>query len=150
MSQKREEYYCYCVITTDNTGFYTSGRKGGGRMKKKCQRTYIGVTNNLKRRLRQHNGEIVGGAKTTRGRVWRYLFHVSGFDKIQALQFEWRMHHPKPRCKERGPAGRWTVLDRLMRTVKWLTLPAGPLTVTEFDEDGEIVEEYFIIKKGKC
>ncbi|WXU00014.1 MAG: hypothetical protein Ctma_0719 [Catillopecten margaritatus gill symbiont] len=27
---------------------------------------YCGVTNDLKRRLRQHNGEIIGGAKYTR------------------------------------------------------------------------------------
>lgn len=28
-------------------------------------RTYIGITTNLTRRLRQHNGEIKGGAKAT-------------------------------------------------------------------------------------
>ena len=27
---------------------------------------YCGVTNNIKKRLRQHNGEIVGGARYTR------------------------------------------------------------------------------------
>ena len=35
-------------------------------------RTYIGYTVNLQRRLRQHNGEIVGGAKATRGRKWEF------------------------------------------------------------------------------
>lgn len=29
---------------------------------------YCGITTNLKRRLKQHNGEIKGGAKYTRGR----------------------------------------------------------------------------------
>lgn len=35
-------------------------------------RTYVGITNDLPRRLAQHNGEQPGGAKSTRaGRPWR-------------------------------------------------------------------------------
>ena len=35
-------------------------------------RTYIGVTDDTARRLAQHNGELPGGAKSTRGgRPWR-------------------------------------------------------------------------------
>jgi predicted GIY-YIG superfamily endonuclease len=35
-------------------------------------RTYVGITTDVARRLRQHNGEIVGGAKYTRAhRPWR-------------------------------------------------------------------------------
>jgi predicted GIY-YIG superfamily endonuclease len=60
-----------------------------------CNRTYVGYTVNPIRRLRQHNGEISGGAKTTRrGRPWRLVSIIKGFpDKRSALQFEWRMHH---------------------------------------------------------
>ena len=38
--------------------------------------TYNGCTNNFKRRIRQHNGEIVGGAKCTSRRdpLGKYLF----------------------------------------------------------------------------
>ena len=53
-------------------------------------RTYIGYTVNLERRIRQHNGEIKGGAKYTSGRKWEYAFHCEVTDKISGLQIEWR------------------------------------------------------------
>ena len=58
--------------------------------------TYVGATVDLNRRLRQHNQEIVGGARLTgskvaRGKLWKSVGHVSGFpDWKAALQFEWR------------------------------------------------------------
>lgn len=58
---------------------------------------YIGYTVNPLRRLRQHNGEIVNGAKKTsrRGRPWVMVLCVSGFseDRI-ALKFEYCWQHP--------------------------------------------------------
>ena len=54
------------------------------------QKTYVGATVNPDRRLRQHNGEIVGGARATKGRVWKRRFLVGGFnDERTALRFEW-------------------------------------------------------------
>jgi len=58
--------------------------------------TYVGATIDLDRRLRQHNGEIKGGAHATttkvgKGEIWTRAAHVSGFPDWQsALQFEWR------------------------------------------------------------
>ena len=53
--------------------------------------TYIGCTNDIERRLSQHNGKQSGGAKYTHGKRWRPFCYVGGFkDRRSALQFEWR------------------------------------------------------------
>lgn len=62
--------------------------------------TYVGVSPDPIRRLRQHNGEIKGGAKytTSKGPGWEHVCLISGFqDKIQAMQFEWAVKHVQPR-----------------------------------------------------
>ena len=53
--------------------------------------TYIGATLDPDRRLRQHNGDIKGGAKATRKcREWQTVLRVSPFpEQRDALQFEW-------------------------------------------------------------
>lgn len=59
--------------------------------------TYVGTTNNLKKRLRQHNGEIKGGAKATRGKgPYSYVCVIHGFETLsQALKFEYRVKHTR-------------------------------------------------------
>ena len=62
--------------------------------------TYAGVSPDPIRRLRQHNGEIKGGAKytTSKGPGWEHVCLVKGFqDKIQSMQFEWAVKHVLPR-----------------------------------------------------
>jgi len=68
------------------------------------KRTYVGVTKDLHHRLRQHNGEIAGGAKATRGRTWRVAVCVDGFASDgAALSVEKSMHNK----------GRWLFKKRL-------------------------------------
>lgn len=57
------------------------------------ERTYVGVTNDLRRRLDQHNGQLPGGAKSTRaGRPWRLgCTHGPFEDKGEALRIEFRL-----------------------------------------------------------
>jgi predicted GIY-YIG superfamily endonuclease len=55
--------------------------------------TYIGITNDLTRRLKQHNGLCCGGAiYTYKCRPWKVYGYVRGFgeDKRLVLKFEWR------------------------------------------------------------
>lgn len=55
-------------------------------------RTYLGVTNNLNRRIRQHNGEISGGARYTKNfkgdGKWEYFLNISNLTKSEALSIE--------------------------------------------------------------
>lgn len=54
-------------------------------------KTYIGATTNIQRRVRQHNRELKGGAKYTSQGVWTCIGYVSGFPTWkEALKFEWK------------------------------------------------------------
>lgn len=62
-------------------------------------RTYIGSTTNPQRRLRQHNGEIVGGARSTRsGRPWAHVLWISGFEN-RSVACRWERIL---KCRARG------------------------------------------------
>ena len=54
--------------------------------------TYIGITNNIQRRLRQHNKIIKGGARYTSSKKgegeWYYYLHITNLNKSQALSLE--------------------------------------------------------------
>lgn len=66
--------------------------------------TYVGITNNFEKRIKQHNGVMKGGAKATRKYDnWKLAFYVTGFrTKGEVLSFEWHMHHPEGRRWRKG------------------------------------------------
>jgi predicted GIY-YIG superfamily endonuclease len=106
------------------------------------KKTYVGVTPDLDRRLKQHNGELAGGAKATHGHQWKRVCHVRGFpDHRAALQFEWRWKHISRRLTgtplERRAAALQTLLamDRPTTVaVPYEEWPAPPEVVWESGE----------------
>jgi predicted GIY-YIG superfamily endonuclease len=112
----KDKYYCY-LICSSNPNFLN------------C--TYNGSTNNLVRRLRQHNEEIVGGAKATRGKgPWIYIGVWEGFSSHkEALSCEWRIKHPtnsrKRPSQYNGVKGRIKSLNLLTKLDNWTNKSTG-------------------------
>jgi predicted GIY-YIG superfamily endonuclease len=84
-----KRYYCYFLGQTN-------APLGKGQ-------TYNGYTVNLIHRLRQHNGEIKGGAYATSGKgPWEFIavFTSKSWTQVRAMQVEWLCRYPtrkKPR-----------------------------------------------------
>lgn len=124
-------YYVYLLLCSNNS-------------------TYVGATVDLDRRLRQHNGEIGGGAvattsKVNNGGIWIRACHVEGFpDWKAALQFEWRWKQIsrrfsdkklKPIEKRMKALKMLLALDRpTTKAVAYSEWPAPPNIILEDDE----------------
>ena len=86
-------------------------------------KSYTGFTNNPARRLRQHNGIIRGGAKSTRGiHDWRFLTLTSSdWTKQEAMKAEYKFKHPDGKRKVpaffRGIPGRLNALEEIWKRV---------------------------------
>ena len=64
-------------------------------------RCYFGATTDPARRLRQHNGELAGGARrTTASGPWHFHCIISGLRTWQeALCLEWALKYHSKRCR---------------------------------------------------
>ena len=92
--------------------------------------TYVGVSNNVEKRLRAHNGEIKGGAKytTSKGKGWKHICIIRGFPtKIESMQFEWALKHVPPK-NAGGIKNRIKKLILLLHKEKWTS--KAPLSET--------------------
>jgi len=73
------KYYCYIIVSKSHNNY-----------------TYVGTTNNLEKRLDQHNGKLKGGAKATKKYDdWEYYKIIEFNDNKNAMRFEWYMKHYK-------------------------------------------------------
>jgi hypothetical protein len=118
----------------------------------------VGITTNLSRRLRQHNGAVVGGAKATRiGRPWKIGLTVEGFGrptttssssrrrksdrsietatgatattgKRSCLQFEYMWKHMSPK-QSHGKQARLLKLHHLLCKERWTTKSVEARTI---------------------
>lgn len=92
------------------------------------EKTYVGATVDLQRRLRQHNSELKGGAKYTTAQSgggvhrWNRVCFIDGFQsKQEALQFEWALkYHSRKISKTQSPLQRRLfALQLLCSEPKW-------------------------------
>jgi structure-specific endonuclease subunit SLX1 len=108
----------YCYILRSTNPLYPS-------------QTYNGSTNDLTRRLRQHNGQIGGGAKATCNKgPWEPYAVLTGFDTHnEALSCEWKIKHPtgkklRPK-KYSGITGRIDALNLVLSLDTWTSKSTG-------------------------
>jgi len=79
----------------------------------KCEKySYVGMTNDIFKRIRQHNGEISGGARyTSKRKGWYPVLIIDGFqDMKSAMQCEWRLKRGK-----KGVIGRIKYLNDFLK-----------------------------------
>ena len=92
-------------------------------------KTYLGITNNLTRRLRQHNCEIKGGAKYTSAFLqtgkWEIHCIVKNLTKSQSLSYERIIKNRRRKGKGKTP------LDKRIYLMNELELDIDFLEKTE-------------------
>lgn len=93
--------------------------------------TYVGSTNNPARRIRQHNGELVGGARYTHRHMpcaddtasapqkWEFYGYIPGLDKHRALSIEKRIQIRSRKMNDRR------AIDRRLRAIEQILADVG-------------------------
>jgi putative endonuclease len=66
-------YYVYIIVTKNKNKLIS----------------YVGYTNNLKKRLFLHNHSK--GAKFTKGRFWKLIYYIKYESKVKALKEEYKL-----------------------------------------------------------
>jgi predicted GIY-YIG superfamily endonuclease len=95
---------------------------------------YIGYTNDIKNRLKEHNGILKGGARSTKGGNWKVLCSLTGFKSYgEALAAEWRFKHPSGRRGRSKFSGEG--LNIVLSGCRWSKKHAG---LEEASGDGRI------------
>ncbi|CAH6418134.1 Hypothetical protein HVR_LOCUS6, partial [uncultured virus] len=100
-----------------------------------ADRTYVGYTVDFPHRIRQHNGEITGGAKKThKWRPWVPVCLIRGFyESSSALRFEFRLQHPSYRTnkqkyrRKRKPAGQDAIAFALQTLINLINSGDGSM-----------------------
>lgn len=108
MDIEEDNYIVYVLINTTNN----------------C--TYVGITNNPDRRIRMHNGELIGGAKYTKMKkgigIWKYYGIILGLDKHTALSIEKKIHIHSRKMKGCSPLEkRVNYINNLLDSYKHLS-----------------------------
>ena len=60
--------------------------------------TYVGYTNNLKKRLKLHNSGK--GAKFTKGNKWKLIYKKRFTSKFLAMSYEYKLKHDRKKRLE--------------------------------------------------
>ena len=94
---------------------------------------YVGATIDLAHRIRQHNGELSGGAHRTssKGPGWVCLLYVQGFQsRTESLQFEYAL---KREAKHHGYSSqaRKRAVHALLSQEHWTSRPLEAVTVDQ-------------------
>jgi predicted GIY-YIG superfamily endonuclease len=94
-------------------------------------KTYVGITNNTQRRIRQHNGELVGGAKYTTtnkpaNSIWSYYGWIPDVNKHLALSFE-----KKIKIRSKKMSG--SPIERRLKAINNILTEYNLLTQTNYN-----------------
>ena len=87
-------------------------------------KVYTGYTSDIEKRLKQHNGLLRSGAKSTRRyRPWKIHCYVDGFESsTEALKFEYKIKH---RRLGSGISGRISTINRELKPHLKINYPLG-------------------------